>query len=145
MRNIAFALAIAGAAVAGSGALAQQAPSGSPERAPTAQPPAAGDTVTIMRVDVARVALGHRASKLVGATVVNNNDERIGMIDDLVVNPEDRVAYAIVSVGGFLGIGSKLVAVPFQSFQMVKDDRLMLPGATKEALKDLPEFKYARG
>lgn len=100
--------------------------------------------VAIVRVDVARVATGQRASKLVGATVVNSDDESIGTIDDLVVNPDDKVTYAIVSVGGFLGIGSKLVAVPFDSLRTVKDERLMLPGASKEALKGLPEFKYAR-
>ncbi len=84
------------------------------DRAPATQQKRAGDGATIVRVDVARVALGHRASKLVGATVVNSADESIGKIDDLVVNPQDKVTYAIVSVGGFLGVGSKLVAVPFE-------------------------------
>ena len=85
------------------------------DRAPvTQQKRTTSDSATIVRVDVARVALGHRASKLVGATVVNSADESIGKIDDLVVNPQDKVTYAIVSVGGFLGVGSKLVAVPFE-------------------------------
>jgi sporulation protein YlmC with PRC-barrel domain len=143
MRRTAVALALAGA-VLSTGAIAQsQAPAGSTDRAPVTQQ-RNGD-VTIVRVDVARVALGHRASKLVGAAVVNNKDERIGTIDDLVVNTDDRVTYAVISVGGFLGMGSKLVAVPFHSLQTVKEERLMLPGATKEALKELPEFKYAKG
>jgi sporulation protein YlmC with PRC-barrel domain len=134
MRTIALVLALAGAVSAAGAAAQTQPPAGSA---------APGDAVVI-RVDVARVALGHRASKLVGAAVVNNKDERIGTIDDLVVSPDDKVTYAILSVGGFLGIGSKLVAVPFDALQMVKEDRLMLPGATKEALRDLPEFKYAK-
>jgi sporulation protein YlmC with PRC-barrel domain len=144
MKRTVVALALAGA-VLSTGAIAQsQAPAGSTDRAPVTQQRTNGD-VTIVRVDVARVALGHRASKLVGAAVVNNKDERIGTIDDLVVNTDDRVTYAVISVGGFLGMGSKLVAVPFHSLQTVKEERLMLPGATKEALKELPEFKYAKG
>jgi sporulation protein YlmC with PRC-barrel domain len=134
-------------ALLGSAAIAQtNAPAGSTDRAPTVQrTTTTSPDVAIVRVDVARVALGQRASKLVGATVVNNADERIGKIDDLVVNPQDKVTYAIVSVGGFLGVGNKLVAVPFESLKTVKEERLMLPGATKEALKALPEFKYAKG
>jgi len=120
---------------------------GSTAIAQTTTPQRSGSTgdVAIVRVDVARVAVGQRASKIVGATVVNSNNESIGKIDDLVVNPNDKVTYAIISVGGFLGIGNKLVAVPFESLKTVKEERLMLPGATKDALKGLPEFKYAKG
>ena len=141
MRRTAVALALAGA-VLSTGAIAQS-PAGSTDKGPVTQQ-RNGD-VTIVRVDVARLALGPRASKLVGAAVINNKDERIGTIDDLVVNTDDRVTYAVISVGGFLGMGSKLVAVPFHTLQTVKEERLMLPGATKEALKDLPEFKYSKG
>lgn len=131
-----FALTLALAAALGSAAIAQTPP--------TQRSGSAGDPA-IVRVDAANVATGQRASKLVGATVVNSDDERIGKIDDLVVNPQDKVTYAIVSVGGFLGVGTKLVAVPFDSLRTVKEARLMLPGATKDALKGLPEFKYAKG
>lgn len=48
----------------------------------------------------------------------------------------------IVKVGGFLGMGTKFVVVPFSSLQ-VKDKKMMLPGATVESLKALPEFKYS--
>jgi hypothetical protein len=47
-----------------------------------------------------------------------------------------------VSVGGFLGLGGRLVAIPVEQLRAEKD-RLILPGATKEALTKLPEFKYA--
>jgi sporulation protein YlmC with PRC-barrel domain len=123
-------------ALLGSAAIAQTPPT-------TQRSGSTGDAA-IVRVDVAHVATGQRASKLVGATVVNSSDERIGKIDDLVVSPKDKVTYAIVSVGGFLGVGNKLVAVPFDSLRTVKEERLMLPGATKDALKALPEFKYAK-
>lgn len=145
MNRFALSAALAAIVIAPAALAQSTTPSGNAERAPTVQQkPQTGDSVSIVRVDVARVAVGLRASKLVGATVVNSNNESIGKIDDLVVNPKDRVTYAILSVGGFLGIGNKLVAVPFDSLKAVKEDRLMLPGATKEALKGLPEFKYAK-
>jgi sporulation protein YlmC with PRC-barrel domain len=135
MNKLAMTFTLA-TALLGSAAIAQT---------PTQQRSGSTGEAAIVRVDVARVALGQRASKIVGATVVNSSDESIGKIDDLVVNPDDKVTYAIVSVGGFLGVGSKLVAVPFDSLRTVKEERLMLPGATKDALKNLPEFKYGRG
>jgi hypothetical protein len=50
-------------------------------------------------------------------------------------------AGAVLSVGGFLGIGTKYVVVPYSTLE-VHDKRMVLPGATKESLKSLPEFKY---
>jgi hypothetical protein len=55
----------------------------------------------------------------------------------------DRVLFAVLQVGGFLGIGSHLVAVPYQALQVSEAPaKILLPGASKEALKNLPEFKY---
>jgi hypothetical protein len=45
-------------------------------------------------------------------------------------------------VGGFLGLGTKYVVVPFMSLKII-DKKMVLPGGTKDALKALPEFKYA--
>ncbi len=47
----------------------------------------------------------------------------------------------MLSVGGFLGMGTKYVVVPFNSLQ-VRDNKMVLAGATKKSLKGLPEFKY---
>ncbi len=142
MKRTAVAFVLA-AGMLSAGTNAQMAPAGSADRVP-ATSQRNGDITTI-RVDVARVALGHRASKLVGAAIVTNKDERIGTIDDLVVSADDGETFAVISVGGFLGVGSKLVAVPFHTLRTVKEERLMLPGASKDALKELPEFKYAKG
>jgi sporulation protein YlmC with PRC-barrel domain len=98
--------------------------------------------VKFVVVDVVAVADGYRASKLRGAKVINSTNEKIGELDDLVVG-KDRVLFAIVQVGGFLGIGSRLVAVPYNSLQINADgSRIVLPGATKQQLEQLPEFKY---
>jgi hypothetical protein len=96
----------------------------------------------IERVDVQKLAAGYRSSKIVGSPVVNDANEKIGDVDDLLVEPSDKVLFAVLSVGGFLGMGERLVVVPFGSLQ-IAGNRVMLPGGTKDALKALPEFKYA--
>ena len=99
-------------------------------------------TAAIMKVDPQTVATGYRTSKVVGSTVVNEANETVGKIDDLIVTPSEKVPFAVLSVGGFLGVGTKYVVVPYSSLQ-VHDKKMVLPGATKESLKALPEFKYA--
>jgi hypothetical protein len=99
-------------------------------------------TLSVMKVDPQSLATGYRTSKVVGSTVVNEANETVGTIDDLIVTPSEKVPYAVLSVGGFLGMGTKYVVVPFSALE-VNDKRMMLRGATKESLKSLPEFKYA--
>jgi sporulation protein YlmC with PRC-barrel domain len=102
----------------------------------------APQSVTERRVDVVQTGQGFRASKLAGATVYNRDKERIGTIDDLILSPADRNAFAILSVGGFLGMGKHYVAVPFSSLQ-ISDKQVLMPDATKQSIEALPEFKYA--
>ena len=122
-----------------------------PAMAQTAQslntPPSA-DTmksgVNTAAIDPAMLAQGHRASKIVGSAVVNDRDQTIGKIDDLIVGNAGQGAYAVISVGGFLGIDSKLVAVPFSQLRVSGDQKsFTYPGATKDQLKSLPQFKYS--
>ena len=101
----------------------------------------APQTVTLMKVDPSTLATGYRSSKIVGSTVVNDSNETVGAIDDLIITPTGQAPYVILSVGGFLGLGTKYVALPFTSLKIV-DKKLTLPGGTKEALKGLPEFSY---
>jgi hypothetical protein len=76
-------------------------------------------------------------------TVVTSQNNKLGELDDLVIGKTDRVLFAIIQVGGFLGIGSYLIAVPYTSLQISDNGkRIVLPGATKESVKALPEFKY---
>jgi sporulation protein YlmC with PRC-barrel domain len=104
-------------------------------------PQGAPQTVTLMKVDPQSLATGYRASKLVGSSVVNEANETVGTIDDLIITPGGQAPYAVLSVGGFLGLGTKYVVVPFSSLQVI-DKRIVLRGATRDALKALPEFKY---
>ena len=100
-------------------------------------------TIVPIRVDVAKLSSGYRASKIIGTSVTNHDNDTIGKIDDLIVDPDDnKSAFVIVSVGGFLGMGTHLIAIPYDALR-ITDNKIMLPGATKEQLKALPEFKYS--
>ena len=64
-----------------------------------------------------RLENGVRASKLIGAAVYGDGGQQIGSLDDLIMTGGDRITVAIVSVGGFLGYGSKLVAFPYSQLK----------------------------
>jgi len=68
---------------------------------------------------------------------------RVGSVDDIIITPEKAVSYAIIGTGGFLGLAKHDVAIPVSQFKLVAN-KLVLPGATKEALKAIPEFQYAQ-
>jgi hypothetical protein len=105
---------------------------------------AQGTNQTIAAVDVKTVASGLRSSKVVGSSVMNENKDTIGKIDDLIISKQDKKIYAVIAVGGFLGMGSKLVAVDYDSLQPTSDNSgFVLAGASKDSLKGLPEFKYS--
>jgi sporulation protein YlmC with PRC-barrel domain len=98
--------------------------------------------VALVKVDLSVVGQGYRMSKLLGNSVINDKSEKIGTLDD-VISDKKQLNFAILQVGGFLGLGGHLVAVPYES--LVIDDKgqkITLPGASKEALKNLTEFHY---
>jgi len=87
-----------------------------------------------------------RASKIVGSSVYNDHNEKVGSIDDLVIG-NDKTLNAVVSVGGFLGIGSKMVEVPFDKLQFgnekgSSDNRVVMPGVSKDSLSSMPDYHY---
>lgn len=97
----------------------------------------------LVAVDVRPLAEAYRASRMIGTAVLNDKNEKIGTIDDLIVSPNDQVLFAVLSVGGFLGINRRLVAVPYSELKVDGEARkIILPGASKNALSNLPEFHY---
>lgn len=83
-----------------------------------------------------------RASKVVGASVYNDQNQSIGSIDDVLVGDASHKAdVAVISVGGFLGMGSKLVSVPFDQLK-IENDKVVMPGATKASLEGMPDYHY---
>ncbi len=102
----------------------------------------AQQSVMLVKVDPLNIATGYRASKVNGSTVVNDANDSIGKVDDIIISSDGKNPYLVLSVGGFLGIGEHLVALPYDSVR-VQEDRIVLPGGTKDQLKALPQFKYA--
>jgi hypothetical protein len=100
-------------------------------------------SVEITKVDVQKVAAGYRASKVIGSSVVNDANQTIGKIDDLLVTRDGKEPYAVLSVGGFLGMGTRLVVIRYDSLKFA-DNKIMLPGGTKDGLKMLPAFEYSK-
>lgn len=113
-------------------------------------PPVAGKTelgVTVVQTEA--LLTGWSAKKqLMGKSVMNDKNEKIGKIEDLILTPAADTkapvaSFAIVGVGGFLGMGKHDVAIPMEQLKLQGRD-FMLPGATKDALKALPQFEYKK-
>jgi sporulation protein YlmC with PRC-barrel domain len=104
----------------------------------------AGSTLLGMSYGELRdVTLGWSAKRqILGHPVYNNMDERVGSVDDIIVRTDKSISYAIINAGGFLAVAKHNVAVPVSQFQL-NGDKLVLPGATRDALKAAPEFEYA--
>jgi len=83
-----------------------------------------------------------RASKIIGETVVNSQSENIGKIHDLVIDAKkNRIAYAVLSSGGFLGIGNKLFAIPWAVFEFSLTENNLILNVDKEKLNNAPGFE----
>jgi sporulation protein YlmC with PRC-barrel domain len=154
-------------------------------------PVLAEDTGAMSKVGASTTAEAYhgdwRASKVVGLSVYNSKDENIGAINDLLMDKSGNVKAVVVGVGGFLGMGEHLVALPFEKIKFVEEPARTAsttttpnanpPGApnrpasstttgaatstttttksnewypdhamfdaTKDELKNLPEFKYS--
>ena len=90
------------------------------------------------------VALGWSAKKQVmDKDVYNDSNDKVGKVEDLIIAPDRAVSYVILGVGGFLGLGRKDVAIPAGQFKL-EGDKLVLRGATKDALNALPTFEYTK-
>ena len=85
-----------------------------------------------------------RASNLIGADIVNEQNQTIGEVEDLVISGNNNVM-AVISVGGFLGMGEKLVAVPFEQLRISRDNDNNLKSlypASRDELRSAPSYDY---
>ena len=102
----------------------------------------AGSTF-VAAAELRDVAMGWSAKRQVlGQPVFNDLNERIGDVDDIIIAPDKSISYAIINAGIFLHIAKHDVAVPVSQLKLV-DGKLVLPGATRDALQATPEFEYA--
>jgi hypothetical protein len=138
--------AIAALAVATLPALAQQSPDQPKTPAATTSPEPSGMPKNPdLTVATVKVQGGFRVSKLIGSAVYNDQNEKVGSLDDLIMKGDNQIVMGVVSVGGFLGMGNKLVAVPYDTLHLEADKdktKIMLPGASKDSLNAMPTFTY---
>ena len=87
---------------------------------------------------------GIRASKFIGASVTVGGNQDLGTLNDLVLDKEGHAILGVISVGSVLGVGGKLVAVPFSSLQMGQDGKLVLQDGSKDSLAKMPGFTYTQ-
>jgi hypothetical protein len=85
------------------------------------------------------------ASKLIGTKVRNADKESIGKVDEIYLDPDAKVTTVVISVGGFLGVGSKDVGVKWSDLQFGKDGSsiVLTTALSKDQLKALPDYDKA--
>ena len=139
-------LGIASLIIAVSPVLAQQSPDQPKAPAATTSPDPPGMPKNPdLTVATVKLQGGSRISKLIGSAVYNDQNEKIGSLDDLIMKDGNRIIMGVVSVGGFLGMGNKLVAVPYDQLHLEADKdqtKITMPGASKDALNAMPTFTY---
>ena len=104
-------------------------------------PPVVGGAIVDITA-TAILATGYRATKLIGSDIYNEVGDNIGTIDDFIIGSDNSVSFAVISVGGFLGMGDRLVAVPASLFTSNDKGQVVFPNGKKDDLKALPEFRY---
>lgn len=106
------------------------------QNAPSQAVPVAGAAAATVAGDIS-------ARDLLNESVKNAANETIGDINDVLIAGDGKVAAVIVGVGGFLGMGEKNVALPFDQLMFAKDasgDLLVSTSASKESLQTAPEY-----
>ncbi|MCW5691102.1 MAG: PRC-barrel domain-containing protein [Pseudolabrys sp.] len=155
---IAAALAAALATPAFAQSTTAPAPSATPKAATSTDKPAA-TTTDKATMDKSAATTGStnfvqtqqssdwRGSKLIGASVYGPDNASIGEINDLIVGTDGKITAVVVGVGGFLGVGQKDVALPFENISVTRKadsasiDKIKV-SYTKDQLKDAPKFAY---
>ena len=112
--------------------------------AETSEPVAGGAVIGVAVSEIVVLANGWSAKKqILGHVVFNDKNEKVGKVYDIIIAPDKAVSYGIIAAGGFLGIAKHDVLIPANQFKM-KDGKIVLPGATKDAIKAIPAFQYAK-
>lgn len=110
---------------------------------------AADDATTKTRtgkLDSKLTGTGIRASKLIGLNIENSQEKNVGEINDIVLNSKTgKIEYVAVTYGGFLGVGNKMFAVPFEAIQCKpdpddRDDHVLVMNVTQKQLEGAKGF-----
>jgi PRC-barrel domain len=105
---------------------------------------AGGSTsIGVSVVESTQLAMGWSVTEtLLGKNIFNEQGDKVGKVEDLIISPDRKLSYVIVGAGGFIGIGQHDVAVPVTQIEN-RSGKLVMPGATKDQLKSMPVFVYA--
>lgn len=141
--------------------LAQQSPAPAPA-APAATPAPAVRPQTTTAAPMA-TAGQWRASKLIGLNIYNDQNEKLGDINEILLDQSGKVTGVVIGVGGFLGMGEHEIMVSMDKLKFVNEpattttttarparvanekwypDHAILSGATKDSLKSITQFRY---
>jgi hypothetical protein len=122
-------------------AYAQTSPPASPSPGSAPAPAATPAERTVSTGDF-NVSGDMSASALIGTKVRNANKESIGKIDDIYISKDAAIKVVVISVGGFLGVGSKDVAVKWNDLTFGQEDTSLVVTTllTKDALMALPDY-----
>ncbi len=86
-----------------------------------------------------------RVSQIIGSRVYNEANDSIGEVDDVLLMQGGSGPLAVLQIGGFLGIGGRMVSIPLSDLQWNQErERWVLRGATREQLQQRPEFQYSQ-
>ncbi len=86
------------------------------------------------------------ASTLIGDTVVNARGEDLGKVEEIMLHIDSgKIAYAVLSFGGFIGIGDKLFAIPWEALTLDEDNHRFILNVDKERLERAPGFDKDHG
>lgn len=116
---------------------------------PPAAPVAGKAQLGVAIVEMDAVVAGWSAKRdIIKKAVVNDKMEKIGTVEDVIIAPKPdtgvpAATFAIIGVGGFLGMRQHEVAIPTEQIKL-QEGKLMLAGASKDALKALPKFEYRK-
>ncbi|THJ32126.1 PRC-barrel domain containing protein [Lampropedia aestuarii] len=94
--------------------------------------------------DIQAIATGWSLKdSILGQSVYNESGETVGKIEDVIIAVDSSATFAVIGVGGFLGIGTHDVTIAVRNFH-IAEGRIVLPGATQEALKEIPESGFVK-
>ena len=80
---------------------------------------------------------------LLGKSIYNDSGEKVGVLHDIIIAPDNAVSFGIVAAHQFLGVSQHDVAIPLSQLDYV-DGKLVWAGATRDAVKAIPAFQYSK-
>lgn len=110
---------------------------------PTRAPDTSGSVAYIVRPEGGWRSIGTSGNEYVNRAIYNARGEELGTVRDLMMGPDGKVAAAIISVDRYLGMGEKVVAVPFAALRLERrgDNPRLVVDLVKEALQSAPQYE----